>query len=165
VPPVLGIHTPSDGATGVAADVPIHVVLYDFGAGIDLSSTKLTINGTVVDSTPLAVTPQRAEIVYTPATPWKGVITYGVRSQDLASPPNVLDRALAQFIIEGTQFLAGDLNRDGRVDGQDLVVLALAFGTQRGDPRFKDAADLNLDGMVDGQDLAILAANFGSSSF
>jgi len=164
VPPVPGVYTPIDGATEVPGDTPIHVVLYDFGAGIDLSATKLTINGQVVD-TPLAGTPKRAEIVYTPSTPLKGVITYGVRSQDLASPPNVLDRPLAQFIIAGTQFLAGDLNRDGRVDGEDLVMLALAFGTQRGDPRFKDAADLNTDGAVDGKDLAILAASFGQSSF
>jgi hypothetical protein len=77
----------------------------------------------------------------------------------------VLDRALARFIVAGTQFLPGDLNLDGTVDGADLVMLALAFGTERGDPRFLDAADLNTDGMVDGKDLAILAGNFGESSF
>lgn len=164
VPPVLGLYTPADGASGVPADAPIHVVLYDFGAGIDLQSTQLTINGQAV-TTPLAGTPGRAEIVYTPTTPWKGVVIYGIHSQDLASPPHVLDRALARFIVAGTQFLPGDLNLDGTVDGADLVMLALAFGTERGDPRFLDAADLNTDGMVDGKDLAILAGNFGSSSF
>jgi hypothetical protein len=93
------------------------------------------------------------------------VITYGVRSQDLAKPSNVLDRSLARFIVAGTKFLDGDLNRDGRVDGQDLVILALAFGSRRGDPRYNPAADLNADSAVDGKDLAILAGNFGQSSF
>ncbi len=164
VPPVTGAFTPLDGSTDVPASATIQVVLYDFGAGIDLSATHLTINGEAV-ATPLAGTPLRAQIVYTPPTPWKGVITYGVHLQDLASPPNVADRTLARFIIAGTQFLAGDLNRDGRVDGEDLVVLALAFGSQRGDPRFVAAADLDGDGQVDGKDLAILAGNFGESSF
>jgi acyl-CoA thioesterase-1 len=164
VPPVLGAFSPNDGATNVPADTAIHVVLYDFGAGIDLSATKLELNGQLIDS-PLAGTDRRAELVYTPATPLAGVIHLGVRSQDLASPPNVLDRQLAQFIIAGTKFLAGDLNRDGRVDGDDLVLLALAFGSRRSDARFNLAADLNGDGSVDGKDLAILAGNFGQSSF
>lgn len=164
VPPVPGAFSPADGAANVPAGATIDVVLYDFGAGIDLSATRLVLNGQLVD-TPLAGTSKRAELVYTPATPLAGVITLGVHSQDLASPPNVLDRTLARFTIAGTRFLAGDINRDGRVDGQDLVDLALAFGARRGDPRFDLAADLNGDGVVDGLDLALLAASFGQASF
>jgi hypothetical protein len=57
------------------------------------------------------------------------------------------------------------MDQSGRVDGLDLVQLALLFGSRRGDVRFRPTADLNNDDSVDGQDLAILSANFGKSSF
>jgi hypothetical protein len=39
----------------------------------------------------------------------------------------VLDRPVTRFQIFGTTFLPADLNRAGRVDGQDLAVLAASF--------------------------------------
>jgi acyl-CoA thioesterase-1 len=164
VPPVPGAFSPADKETEVPADTSIVVDLYDFGAGLDLSSTKLVINGQEV-APPLAGNTGKVHIVYQPPAPLSGVVNLAVHAQDLASPPNVLDRQLARFIIAGTVFLTGDLNLDGRVDGQDLVILALAFGAHRADPNFNVAADLNGDGAVDGRDLAILAASFGESSF
>jgi hypothetical protein len=164
VPPVPGAFSPADKETEVPADTSIVVDLYDFGAGLDLSSTKLVINGQEV-APPLAGNTGKVHIVYQPPAPLSGVVNLAVHAQDLATPPNVLDRQLARFIIAGTVFLTGDLNLDGRVDGQDLVILALAFGAHRADPNFNVAADLNGDGAVDGRDLAILAASFGESSF
>jgi hypothetical protein len=164
VPPVHGAFSPADQATDVPADSQLVVDLYDFGAGLDISSIKLLVNGQEV-APPLAGDKTKVHVVYQPPAPLVGVVRFGVHAQDMAIPPNVLDRQLAQFIIAGTVFLPGDLNRDGRVDGQDLVTLALAFGTQRADPRFNGVADLNADGKVDGKDLAILASNFGKSSF
>jgi lysophospholipase L1-like esterase len=163
VSPVPGAFSPADGATEVPADGPIDIVLYDFGAGIDLTNTKLVIDGQPIADTPLAGTARRVEILYTPATPFTGLVHVGVHAPDLATPANVLDRELAEFTVAGAHFLPGDLNRDGRVDGDDLVAFALAFGARRGDPRFNPMADLNGDGTIDGDDLAILAANFGQS--
>ena len=57
----------------------------------------------------------------------------------------------------------GDIDRDGRVDGRDLVFLGLAFGAGPTSRRFDADADLDGSGQVDGEDLAILAANFGAS--
>ncbi|HTQ80151.1 MAG TPA: dockerin type I domain-containing protein, partial [Thermoanaerobaculia bacterium] len=76
-----------------------------------------------------------------------------------------LDRPVSTFQIVGTTFLPSDFNRDGRVDGKDLVTLALAFGAHRYNTNFNLAADLNGDGIIDGLDLAILASNFGNSTF
>lgn len=56
----------------------------------------------------------------------------------------------------------GDVDGSGRVDGVDLVRLALAFGAREGEPRYDGAADVNGDGVVDGFDLAILAEFFGT---
>lgn len=164
VPPVPGAFSPANGATQVGALTPIQLVLYDFGQGLDLQATKLVVNGAEVD-TAIAGGGRKAQLLYTPTAPLVGVVTFAVHSRDLATPPNVLTRDLARFVIAGTRFLAGDINRDGRVDGLDLVALALVFGTRLGDPRFSPAADLSGDGTIDGRDLAILAANFGQSSF
>jgi hypothetical protein len=54
-----------------------------------------------------------------------------------------------------------DLDGSRRVDGGDLVILALAFGTTAGDSRFNPEADLNSDGIVDGNDLVILSMLWG----
>jgi hypothetical protein len=56
-----------------------------------------------------------------------------------------------------------DTNRDGLVDGIDLITIASAFASDRQSTpaRFYAAADLDGNGIVDGQDLAYVAAFFG----
>ena len=56
-----------------------------------------------------------------------------------------------------------DCNGDGRVDGEDLVLVGLCFGTSSGDPRYSNSCDLNNDGKVNNADLSILENNFGNS--
>jgi hypothetical protein len=53
--------------------------------------------------------------------------------------------------------LAGDFNRDNRVDFDDFFLFAVAFGTR--DSRF----DLSGDGRVDFDDFFIFAVQFGKS--
>jgi lysophospholipase L1-like esterase len=55
----------------------------------------------------------------------------------------------------------GDIDGSGRVDGADLVLLGISFGSVAGDDAYSAAADINQDGLVDGFDLAILADHFG----
>jgi len=164
VPPVTGLVLPVNDSPRVPPTSPVHLNVYDFGAGIDVTATRLLINGQVVE-TPLTGNSRKLEITYSPPQPWKGVIVVELRSRDLASPPNVLDREITQFTIEGTSFLPGDIDRDGRVDGADLLAFAPHFGARRGDSRFVGFADLNADDEVNGADLAVLASNFGKSSF
>jgi acyl-CoA thioesterase-1 len=57
----------------------------------------------------------------------------------------------------------GDIDHSGRVDGWDLFLLAVSFGSRTGSADFDPAADLNLDGIVDGDDLAILGSHFGQN--
>lgn len=164
MPPVTGVVNPADGETNVPNTTPVSLALYDFGAGIDLANTKLLINGQQVD-TPLTGSTKKVEISYAPPQPWLGIITVGIHTRDTATPPNTVDRTLSTFIAAGTTFLPGDIDRNGRVDGFDLLLLAPAFGARRSDANFRLTADLNGDGVVDGLDLAILASNFGHSTF
>ena len=58
----------------------------------------------------------------------------------------------------------GDINDDGKVDSEDLIIFALSFGTQIGDSSYNEKCDLNGDGKVDADDLLLLAKNFGTSA-
>lgn len=54
-----------------------------------------------------------------------------------------------------------DLNTDGKVDIRDVTIVALAFGSYPGHPRWNPIADLNSDDRVDIRDIALIAAHFG----
>jgi hypothetical protein len=55
-----------------------------------------------------------------------------------------------------------DVTGDGKVDGRDITIVAKAFGTGPGMPRWNWRCDLNLDGKVDGRDITICAKSFGT---
>jgi acyl-CoA thioesterase I len=164
VPPVTGRISPRDDQQGVPPTTPIRIDLYDFGQGIDVASTRLVLNEVEV-ATPVSGDSSRLRIFYEPPAPLRGVVIVKLRSRDLANPANTVDRQVVQFVVAGAQFLDGDIDRDGRVDGADLVAFGLAFGSARGDSRFRTFADFDDDGRVDGDDLARLASNFGQTSF
>lgn len=162
VPPVTGLMTPGHGDKEVSPTAPITVDVWDFGDGIDLANTTLTINGVATGA--VAVGNQRqATITYQPPAPLTGLVSVGLRARDLASPPNSVDREVAHFTVAGTQVLTGDLDQDGRVDGADLLRFARRFGARFGETLYSTTADFNGDGVIDGQDLAVLASNFGKS--
>jgi parallel beta-helix repeat protein len=55
----------------------------------------------------------------------------------------------------------GDLNDDTKVNLEDLVLLALAYGSKPGDSNWNPNADIDGDGVVGKSDLAILAQHYG----
>lgn len=57
----------------------------------------------------------------------------------------------------------GDVNRDGKVNIQDLTMIGAHFGSVRGGPNYLYAADLNNDGVIDIIDLSICAGMFGKT--
>jgi peptidoglycan/xylan/chitin deacetylase (PgdA/CDA1 family) len=57
--------------------------------------------------------------------------------------------------------LAGDLNNDGKVSIQDLVILSNAYGSKPGDANWNPNADIDNDGKVDLTDLTLLCINYG----
>ena len=77
----------------------------------------------------------------------------------LGSP--MCPEASATFTILKTP--VGDVDNGGNVNGQDLAIVAVAFGTRPIDLRWDSRADLNYDDRIDGKDVAITAKNFGKS--
>ena len=59
------------------------------------------------------------------------------------------------------QAIPGDLNGDGKVGLDDLVILAQAYGSRPGDPNWNPVADIDGDGVVGLSDLVILAQHYG----
>lgn len=163
VPPVVGRTTPPYGGIEVSPTTAVSVDVWDFGSGIDLAATSLVLNGVEVTAE-LTGGNRGANLRYRPQRPLQGTVRVVLRSRDRSSPPNTVDREVSYFRIEGAppeDGLRGDIDGDGRVDGTDLVRLALAFGASRGQGRYDADADLDASGTVDGQDLAILSSNFG----
>ncbi|HVR29243.1 MAG TPA: GDSL-type esterase/lipase family protein [Thermoanaerobaculia bacterium] len=161
VPPVTGFTRPQVGRTGVRPNVRVRMDVWDFGTGMELSATEMLINGAVVDTSRQGNS-RRLRFEYSPAQPFTGLVEIGLRSRDRASPPNTVDRVVSSFRVAG-QDLPGDIDRSGRVDGFDLILLARAFGATAAESRYLPEADFNRDDVIDGEDLAVLAMHFGES--
>lgn len=56
-----------------------------------------------------------------------------------------------------------DVNGDGKVDMQDIDLVASKFGAQRGQPAYDWLLDINSDGIIDMVDVSLVARNFGKS--
>jgi hypothetical protein len=73
--------------------------------------------------------------------------------------------APAKFVLESmsvspVQHLLGDVNGDGKINIMDITLIARAFGSSNGDPRYKPECDLNGDGTINIVDLTIAATQF-----
>jgi hypothetical protein len=73
-------------------------------------------------------------------------------------------------LVNGTSFIgsavvavrmAGDINIDGRVNMEDIGIVAKAFGCCPGDTRWNRTADENEDGTINMVDIALVARQFG----
>lgn len=67
------------------------------------------------------------------------------------------------FTITGLPACIADFDSDCDVDGSDLCVFAVTFGTTNADPNFDRWCDFDNDRDVDGRDLAIFSAEFGKT--
>ncbi len=56
-----------------------------------------------------------------------------------------------------------DFDKDGSVGFSDFLILAQAFGTQQGDPKFKSIVDINQDNTINFSDFVSFAFVFGSN--
>lgn len=165
VPPVALAVQPPDGATGVPRGRTLVVDIKDFGAGLDIASAQLLLNGEEVETTAQEQN-QLVRLSHAPPQRLLGVYELSYRATDLADPPNSITKLVSRFRTQGTTIIRGDFNQDGQVDGRDLVMFGFRFGARRGqDSRYAATFDLANDGVLDGEDLAIVALNFGRRSF
>ncbi len=162
--PVVSRWQKSPAGDPIRGQDRITAQVHEFGSTLLRRGTYITLNGREVDTRKTGGK-QRLELTYqVKRADLECGGTVGVRTEDNADPPNVRHRVLDSFRVQGVQVIKGDANGDCRVDGQDLLLLARAFGSIAGENRFNRLADFNNDGRIDGEDLATLARNFGRSS-
>jgi hypothetical protein len=65
------------------------------------------------------------------------------------------------FTVASDVAIPGDLNGDFKVNLEDLVLLAQAYGSKPGDPNWNPNADIDNNGVVGLSDLVILALHYG----
>ena len=56
-----------------------------------------------------------------------------------------------------------DLNADGKMDIQDITIIAIAYQTKPGDDKWNELADVDKNGMVNIIDVALVAKDFGET--
>jgi len=66
-----------------------------------------------------------------------------------------------KIVLTAIFVLLGDLNGDGVVDIDDVIIPALAFGSYPGHPKWNALADLTGDELVDIDDVMLVALHFG----
>jgi len=59
------------------------------------------------------------------------------------------------------QYMPGDVSRDGKVRIDDVLAIAVAFGSNLGDPAFRPLMDITGDGKIRIDDILAAATNFG----
>ena len=108
---------------------------------------SLAVNGTV----------RRYLTITAPTTP--GTYYYGGCVDSVANEINVTNNCSAAVEITVTHVVPGDVNGDGVVNIQDLVIIASQLG-QTG----ANSADVNGDGTVNIQDLVLVAGALGAEA-
>lgn len=70
-----------------------------------------------------------------------------------------VQKAYATSIFQAK--LVCDFNEDGKVSPYDFAVLAIAYGSSEGEPRWNPNCDINKDNVIGPYDFAVLAINYG----
>ena len=162
--PVNSGFSKSGSGSNLNANDLLWAKLHESTSAVRKSATYFTINGRRV---PTNVSGSGKRVVLSYRVKKSDIQCAGriaVRSEDTAAPANVTNRIMGEYKIGGAQVLRGDVDGDCRVNGFDLSLLGLSFGSRRGDTRYSSLADTNNDGAIDGDDLATLANNFGRTS-
>jgi hypothetical protein len=56
-----------------------------------------------------------------------------------------------------------DLNKDLKVDIQDMTIVAVAYGSKSGDPNWNSIADVDKNGVVNIIDISMVAKDYGKT--
>jgi len=141
---VSGIHV-DQGADRFSLDL-----IWDYGDADSYLVKKLMPNGSY------ELLLETTDAVFTDADVMPG-ITYDY----LVIPvKNGAEGESAYISGTDTRGILADFNKDDRVDGKDLEMLARSYGSSYGEEGYQIAVDSNYDGVIDGSDLIDLGVNF-----
>jgi len=91
----------------------------------------------------------------------KGNYTLWAYAEPVVNETETSDNTYTDGVV--TISTQGDINADGIIDIFDITIVALAFGSEPGDPNWNPIADINSDGIVDIFDIVVVALHFGET--
>jgi hypothetical protein len=131
-----------------AADTFIFSVLDDKKYIASMSTASATLGTGDATIVKVTLNPSVAEPVGTVDT-----LTFSAQSTSVSDASNFA--VLSSPVVAAT--LAGDVNRDGKIDCDDLGLVRASFGARAGDRSFNPNVDIDNNGVVDARDLAFVA--------
>lgn len=96
-------------------------------------------------------------LVFIPVQPISGPLTFTIRSGSDYSDSQGRSLVVEEDIVSVLALAQPDVNGDGIIAINDLVLVAKAYGSSSSDPRFNEAYDMNRDGVIDIMDLSFIA--------
>jgi hypothetical protein len=139
----------------------ITATVKNYGIYNETFGTTAYVNTTAVQTQTVTLTSgNSAKLTYTwnTASFAKGNYTISAYAWPVPNETDTADNTFISGIVTVT--IPGDLNGDGKVNLADLVLLAKAYDTTPGQPRWNANADIDSNGFVGLSDLVIFAKNY-----
>jgi hypothetical protein len=101
--------------------------------------------------------------------PYPDTIWIGNIKEAVNPPPESIEATLKKwlpafiYISQRAINEIGDINRDGKINFADLVLLAQAYGSKQSDSNWNPKADIDENRKVGLSDLVLLAKNYGET--
>jgi len=146
--------------------VPVNVTLLNCGDLNETVTVDLYYNLTASEQVGTIVTDLSPNETKTLTFEWNTIGVQHCHNYTITALGNIqFDSNTTNNVNEGTirikVRIMGDLNGDGNVRVDDVLLVASAFGSQPGHPRWNPDADVNGDGKVRVDDVLLVARNFG----
>lgn len=165
MPPSIESQVPAPGATDVAPNTSIELVLQDAGEGVDTDSIVLKVNGSDVSGqVTTAGTPDSLTLTYEPDEPFSSdsTVNVSVSACDLAAAPNCVGPVTYSFdtlpneppIISDVQVIAGAVMATVKWKTNEPATSQVDFGTTAvydstvSDTTLRTQHSLNLTGLT-----------------
>jgi len=141
----------------------MNVTVADHGCYREVFNLTVCVNTTIIASQLVSLTSGNCSTaIFTFNTTGFGVGNYTMYAyaEPISGENDTMDNTNARWMV--VTFLA-DLDRSGRVNILDIFIVAQAFGSRPGDPKWNIVADLDKSGTVDILDIFKIAWDYGKT--
>ncbi|MDH5732839.1 MAG: right-handed parallel beta-helix repeat-containing protein [Candidatus Bathyarchaeota archaeon] len=140
----------------------INVTTINYGLNTETFNITVYANTTLIDQTQITLTSKNSTTLtftWNTTSVTRGNYTVTAAATILPDEADTTDNTFT----DGTVLITfpGDVNGDGKVRIDDILAVALAFGSDLGDPKYEPNLDINGDGKIRVDDILIAALNFG----
>ena len=154
--------SPSKTIIGEGYNLPINITIMNYGAYSEAFNVTLYVNETLLELQAVTLASGNSTTL---TIPWNttgvamGSYTITAIATLLPDETDTPDNTLTDGTVMVT--FQGDVNGDGKVRIDDILAIALAFGSDLGDPDYDPNLDVNGDDEIRVDDILIAALNFG----